>query len=112
MKRVIYLHRITDGAYFIYKLSNYDVCPIKLINVGLVYNKLEDYTNNFKKKITKYNLEEYDDYIHIFSESYKDFLYCLYLDIKTNPTRKKELIIPSKAMKIVEREGVARVKNI
>lgn len=97
---VIYLHRITDGAYFIYKLSNHDYSyPIKLIAVGMAFDGMGNYTNKFKKLQKKYVLEKYASNTHTTSDSYEDFLQSLYLDHRVGSLK---IPIPRKALYVTE----------
>lgn len=76
---IIYLHRINDGAYFIYKLSKYGREKIKLIDVGLAFGKGGNYTPKFKSLKKEYNLEQYESGTHVTTDSFEDFCDSIYL---------------------------------
>ena len=81
----LYLYRITDGAYFIYKLSKYAMFPIELIHVGVAYTRQGDFTKKFKQLRKKYDLKKYDNHSIIYADTYKEFLYLIYLDYDIPP---------------------------
>lgn len=97
---VIYLHRIADGVYFIYKLSNYDGYPVKLIAAGIAFDKGGDYSPKFKRLMKNYGLEKYMiNTTHTTSDTYKIFLDRIYLDHKVGGNK---IPIPKKALYIAE----------
>ena len=108
-QKAIYLHRITDGAYFIYKMSNYTRIPVNLIHVGMAYNKKGLYSTRFKKLIIKYALEKYEFGSHTTAETYSEFLSDIYVSHEHSP---KKIPIPKNSLALGKIHFKQRMKKI
>ena len=107
----IYLYRIADRAYFIYRLSNYARMNIDLIHAGVAFDNTGNFTTKLKSLIKKYNLNEYFSCTHVTSTTFDDFCDSIYLNSKQEGITASTIPIPSKVFEMVQSSFIRRAKQ-
>lgn len=97
----IYLHRFSDGAYYIYKLSNYGRVNIDLIKAGVAFHK-GNFTNQFKSLIKKYDLDKYKGCSYNTASTFQEFTDRVYLESKQLGMVVTSIPVPSVCYKLME----------
>jgi hypothetical protein len=87
----LYVGRVADQVYFIYRLSNYARKKIKLIRAGLAYDDRGNRTKRCEKDLKKYNI---DSRTLDTSSTYNKFLEYLFLNAKQTKITRSDLALP------------------
>lgn len=73
-KKPLYISRLVDGVFTIYKLSDYSKEPIKKIEIGFAYEDMGNHTEKYKKALIKYDIKEGIKYNY--TDESKSKFYC------------------------------------
>lgn len=117
----IYLYRVSDKVYVIYRLTNYGYNNVKEVEAGLAYDNAGNMSKKFERALEKYGIEKHQKGTHSTASSKTQFCISLYLSRVAGAD--KMLEVPDKVIEIgkelldcqyadEERRGLRRIKNI